>query len=210
MKRLLSREEAFTGLEAAIVLIAFVVVAAVFSYVVLGAGFFTTQKTQAVIQGGVQQASSSMQILGNIYGLDMTQLHTPGTGGTQIDYLNFTIGLAPGAMPIDFTKVSMVIYNHTTRNQINQTVPNLAFTEPPPGSGSSNWTIASISNWIPGSSPTYLQGTEQFNIVVHLSDSIASIAPNDQFTLEIRPAIGPSLVITRTAPASFYGVNALY
>ena len=32
-------EEAFTGLEAAIVLIAFIVVAAVFSYVVLGAGF---------------------------------------------------------------------------------------------------------------------------------------------------------------------------
>ncbi|MDD1660888.1 MAG: flagellin, partial [Methanomicrobiales archaeon] len=46
MKRLLSREEAFTGLEAAIVLIAFVVVAAVFSYVVLGAGFFSTQKAQ--------------------------------------------------------------------------------------------------------------------------------------------------------------------
>ena len=37
-------EDAFTGLEAAIVLIAFVVVASVFSYVVLGAGFFTTQK----------------------------------------------------------------------------------------------------------------------------------------------------------------------
>jgi flagellin FlaB len=37
-------DEGFTGLEAAIVLIAFVVVAAVFSYVVLGAGFFTTQK----------------------------------------------------------------------------------------------------------------------------------------------------------------------
>jgi len=39
-------DDAFTGLEAAIVLIAFVVVAAVFSYVVLGAGFFTTQKSQ--------------------------------------------------------------------------------------------------------------------------------------------------------------------
>ena len=39
-------DEGFTGLEAAIVLIAFVVVAAVFSYVVLGAGFFTTQKAQ--------------------------------------------------------------------------------------------------------------------------------------------------------------------
>ena len=39
-------EEGFTGLEAAIVLIAFIVVAAVFSYVVLGAGFYTTQKAQ--------------------------------------------------------------------------------------------------------------------------------------------------------------------
>ena len=36
--------DAFTGLEAAIVHIAFVVVAAVFAYVILGAGFFTTQK----------------------------------------------------------------------------------------------------------------------------------------------------------------------
>ena len=42
MRKMFDREEAFTGLEAAIVLIAFVVVAAVFSYVVLGAGFFTT------------------------------------------------------------------------------------------------------------------------------------------------------------------------
>lgn len=45
-------EEGFTGLEAAIVLIAFIVVAAVFSYVVLGAGFFTTQKAQETIYGG--------------------------------------------------------------------------------------------------------------------------------------------------------------
>ena len=37
-----TNSDAFTGLEAAIVLIAFVVVAAVFSYVVLGAGFFIT------------------------------------------------------------------------------------------------------------------------------------------------------------------------
>jgi len=206
MKRSLSREDAFTGLEAAIVLIAFVVVAAVFSYVVLGAGFFTTQKSQAVIQGGVQQASSSMQILGNVYGLDMSQLTPPGTGGVQINYLNFTIGLAPGGMPIDFTKVTMVFYNQTVRYQLNQTVPNLYDIEPPSG----NWTIYSVTNLISGSSPTYLQDSEQFNIVVHLPDSSDSIARNDQFTLSISPAIGPSLTIARTAPASFNGVNPLY
>ncbi len=46
---MMESEEAFTGLEAAIVLIAFVVVAAVFSYVILGAGFFTTQKSHEVV-----------------------------------------------------------------------------------------------------------------------------------------------------------------
>ena len=112
MKRLLSREEAFTGLEAAIVLIAFVVVAAVFSYVVLGAGFFTTQKSQQVVHQGVQQASSSLEILGNVYGLDTTG------DGAQIDMINFTIGLAPGGMPVDMTKVSMVISNQTNRTEL--------------------------------------------------------------------------------------------
>jgi len=38
MMKLFKNEDAFTGLEAAIVLIAFVVVAAVFSYVMLNAG----------------------------------------------------------------------------------------------------------------------------------------------------------------------------
>ncbi|HQE85366.1 MAG TPA: flagellin, partial [Methanolinea sp.] len=49
-------DDAFTGLEAAIVLIAFVVVAAVFSYVVLGAGFFTTQKSQETVYSATKQA----------------------------------------------------------------------------------------------------------------------------------------------------------
>jgi archaeal flagellin FlaB len=52
-------DNAFTGLEAAIVLIAFVVVAASFSYVVLGAGFFTTQKAQETIHIRMQQVNST-------------------------------------------------------------------------------------------------------------------------------------------------------
>ena len=58
-------DNAFTGLEAAIVLIAFVVVAAVFAYVVLGAGFFTTQKAQETVYKGVEQASSNIQMVGD-------------------------------------------------------------------------------------------------------------------------------------------------
>jgi flagellin FlaB len=49
---LFRNNDAFTGLEAAIVLIAFVIVAAVSAYVVLGAGFITMQKSQEVIYSG--------------------------------------------------------------------------------------------------------------------------------------------------------------
>jgi len=60
------KDDAFTGLEAAIVLIAFVVVAAVFSYVVLGAGFFTTQKSQETIYTGTKQASNNLATTGPV------------------------------------------------------------------------------------------------------------------------------------------------
>ena len=62
-------ENGFTGLEAAIVLIAFIVVASVFSYVVLGAGFFTTQKAQETIYRGIEQSTTNVQLAGNVYGL---------------------------------------------------------------------------------------------------------------------------------------------
>ena len=66
MFKKMDRNEGFTGLEAAIVLIAFVVVAAVFSYVVLGAGFFTTQKSQEAVYTAVDMSSSSMEIIGDV------------------------------------------------------------------------------------------------------------------------------------------------
>ncbi|HXW98313.1 MAG TPA: archaellin/type IV pilin N-terminal domain-containing protein [Methanomicrobiales archaeon] len=203
MKRLLSREEAFTGLEAAIVLIAFVVVAAVFSYVVLGAGFFTTQKSQQVVHQGVQQASSSIEILGNVYGLDMT-----GTGA-EINMVNFTVGLAPGGMPIDMTKVTMVISNQTNRTQLSAESPlyPCLLTAPPTPAPTNSWCIAKITN---GNTNTYLESGEQFDIVVTLQDGFSAIAPRDQFTLEVKPIIGPALSIARTAPTAISTVNAIY
>jgi len=64
----MKKESAFSGLEAAIFLIAFVVVAAVFSYVMLGAGFFATQKAQEVTYSGMKQATSNLIMDGMIYG----------------------------------------------------------------------------------------------------------------------------------------------
>ena len=95
MKNLYS-EDAFTGLEAAIVLIAFVVVAAVFSYVVLGAGFFTSQTAQATVHTGVQQASSSMELVGNVYGI------ATAAGAANLKYVNVTVALTAGGTGYGF------------------------------------------------------------------------------------------------------------
>ena len=197
MKRLLSREEAFTGLEAAIVLIAFVVVAAVFSYVVLGAGFFSTQKAQESVHTGVQQASSSFEILGDVYGLELS----PST--TQINYLNFTVGLAPGGMPIDMTKLTIVFANASVRNDITL-ASSTAFVENP---GVNQWSIARDIN---GNGNFLLETGEQMDIRVHLAENTGAISSRDVFTLEVKPIVGPSLSISRTAPGGINVVNKLY
>ncbi len=102
MTKIFNKDEGFTGLEAAIVLIAFVVVAAVFSYVVLGAGFFTTQKAQQVIYTSVDQASSSVEIMGDVYGINTTVDHP-----AAYKYIRFTVGLTSGGSPVDFSQTTM-------------------------------------------------------------------------------------------------------
>ena len=84
MRKMRKNEDGFTGLEAAIVLIAFVVVAAVFSYVVLGAGFFTTQKSQQVVHSGVTQAASNLVVKGEVYGIQTVDQDTIGLSSVLI------------------------------------------------------------------------------------------------------------------------------
>lgn len=65
-----SSDAGFTGLEAAIVLIAFVVVAAVFAYVVLGAGIVFSEASRSTVHRGIQEAGgSSLTVIGGVYGV---------------------------------------------------------------------------------------------------------------------------------------------
>ena len=54
-------KKALTGLETAIILIAFVIVASAFSFAVLNLGLFTTQKTGEVMQAGLEETLSSIE-----------------------------------------------------------------------------------------------------------------------------------------------------
>ena len=104
----MKKDVAFTGLEAAIVLIAFVVVAAVFSYVMLGAGFFATQKSQEVTYSGIKQSTSNVVLDGQLFGS-----HSNNAGGLQ--KLVFYIRVPEGGEAV---KLDDIKYLYAKTNQM--------------------------------------------------------------------------------------------
>jgi flagellin FlaB len=195
-------DNAFTGLEAAIVLIAFVVVAAVFSYVVLGAGFFTTQKAQETVHTSVQQASSTLEIVGNVYGSTAASKTAEG-----ITSVNFTVALAPGGTAVDFSKVTMTYSNATVLQTLNQTMPAGGKTYPVTSALSAGyWGVTAVNNDV-GTSNDLLEAGEQFEVSAMPPYNIMA---NDRFTIEIKPSVGAAFDITRSVPGGLNQVNLLY
>ena len=192
MKSLKRNDEGFTGLEAAIVLIAFVVVAAVFSYVVLGAGFFTTQKAQETVYQGVAQASSNIQMQGQVYGLATN----PATG---IDNITFTIGLAPGSPTLDLSMMKIVFSTPTT-SPVTYTWSN--------GNGSTSQF--GVSETLAGTTNIGIASLKAQNQTI-ITFQVSPVVPkNTQMNFEIRPSVGASLPFTKTSPPALSNTNVLY
>ncbi|MBQ3719098.1 MAG: flagellin [Methanomicrobium sp.] len=198
MKRM-NTEEGFTGLEAAIVLIAFVVVAAVFSYVVLGAGFFTTQKAQEVVYTSVDQASSSVEILGQVYGFgNGTDPHY-----TDVGQIQFKVGLTAGGSPVDFSKTTLTfstekdVYRLDLDNETKTPRSNIT---------AGRWGVIEIFN--SDANDLLLENQEQFVILAQTAAG-KNLTANQNFNLEIRPSVGASYAISRKITPSISAVNVL-
>ena len=89
------------GVESAIVMIAFVIVAAALAFVVLNMGFSTTQKAKTTIISGLSEASSTLEVAGKVIGIACTDSNG-GCGTTP--YLNATgipIKIASGGDSVD-------------------------------------------------------------------------------------------------------------
>jgi flagellin FlaB len=176
--RLLKDEKGFTGLEAAIVLVAFVVVAAVFSYVMLGAGFYTTQKSQEVVHTGVTQASSSIAPSGEVI--------VEGMAGNKATKMTFYITSTAGGTPVDLDKT---IVTYTDANE--------AKTFDKANGAWSYTTVISKS----GGSANLLETAEKIKIVLTLSGKVDSEpVANEVVQLEVKPPEGAVLIISRTMP----------
>ena len=185
MKR---NDQGFTGLEAAIVLIAFVVVAAVFSYVVLGAGFFTTQKAQETVYKGLEQSTSNIQLIGNVYGLS-----NDTTKG--ISEIRFSVGLGPGASAVDLSKFTVVFSTPTT------SPVSLTWTSGTATQGTFTTKINGV-----GSPVSSLDVNQQVEF-----DFLTEYVPaNSRMNIELRPSVGASLPFSKATPATIQNTNLLY
>ncbi|MEM3642174.1 MAG: archaellin/type IV pilin N-terminal domain-containing protein, partial [Candidatus Bathyarchaeia archaeon] len=67
IKALVQQKRGIIGLEAAIVLIAFVIIAAAFSFMVVNQGLYATERGKVVIQEGLKQASTPLTIDGTTF-----------------------------------------------------------------------------------------------------------------------------------------------
>lgn len=200
MKNIYS-EDAFTGLEAAIVLIAFVVVAAVFSYVVLGAGFFTSQTAQATVHTGVQQASSSMELVGNVYGIAAT------TGAANLQSLNVTVALTAGGTGMDLSQ--MVVSYRDNNGGYNSSLNfSASCTNAIAGNTAKlEWCIGQRLYSSGGVDNDVLDPNEQMILIVGVP---TTATPNTKISVNFQPAIGAVLPVTRTVPGSINVVQAIY
>lgn len=189
-------ENAFTGLEAAIVLIAFVVVAAVFSYVMLGAGFFTAQEAQSVVHTGMGQAASSIEVLGDVYGFNAT------ANPRFIENITFTIGLTAGNQPMDIARMRVTLATPRYRELLDLK-SSTGVAVPVDG----EWAVTKIFDEVnPGD--LVLDPNEKFQITVAVPAGQA-IPPDTRFTISMQPEVGALTTVVRTSPAYISNVNIL-
>lgn len=109
--RQLRNRRGIVGIEAAIVLIAFVVIAAAFSYVVINMGFFATQKTKETIGEGIAESSAAIQLDGTVIARtdDMQGIDDEviGTGDNTIKIFPVVAGTPLANIPIVLGSLSI-------------------------------------------------------------------------------------------------------
>jgi flagellin FlaB len=176
-------KKGITGLETAIILIAFVTVASVLGYSVLSAGIFSAEKGKAAVYQGLTQAQASMQLKGSV---------SATTVAGVVDTVEFTLAsvlndesvdmTAPTAAGLDPLNKNTLVINYT--DSTGATASNLLWTTTAQGK-------AGVAD--------RLGPNEQMLITVTLPTN--TMAVYDSFTLQIIPAKGAAITLQRSLPS---------
>ncbi|HXK34507.1 MAG TPA: archaellin/type IV pilin N-terminal domain-containing protein [Dehalococcoidia bacterium] len=179
-------EDGITGLETAIILIAFVVVAAVFAFVVLSTGLFSSERGKEAVYAGLAKTRSTMTLSSGVIAL-------ANPGLTQVDTIEFDLTLAAGGDTVNLdptaTSNSTVISYIDAQNVI----VDVNFTTVP----------------IRGNANLLLEPGELLRVTIDLAAEGLTVGPNASFSLEVKPPTGSYLIIQRTVPPALVEVNNL-
>ena len=191
LMKLLKAKKGIVGIEAAIVLIAFVVIAAALSYVVINMGFFATQQTKETIGSGMDEATSALQLDGSV---------TARTGtGANVTYLLVPVKLSVGKSQVDLGNntvvASVYLPTATLLNVYNGT------------STATDWTtlIGDVAAYeakfaiFNGDGDTVLESTEKAFLAIHLGSG-HELVEYDAIKVEVKTGRGAALTVVRTAP----------
>ena len=168
-------QKGITGLETAIILIAFVTVASVLAYSVLSAGIFSSERGKAAVYSGLESAQSTMSLKGTLVG-------TANAGITGLESVKFHLGLAISGDAVDLSKLVINYWDVETN------VTALTYDATP---AAGQWSYALTSG-----SGSILSGTVEAIIEVWLPAT--NISSYETFTIQINPPTGASITLQRT------------
>ncbi|MEX2245839.1 MAG: archaellin/type IV pilin N-terminal domain-containing protein [Dehalococcoidia bacterium] len=187
LARLLRRlrdDRGITGLETAIVLIAFVVVAAVFAFVVLSTGLFSSERGKEAVYAGLAKTRGTMALSSGL---------VAESNGSTVTTIAFDIVLAAGGD--DEHRDPAALTNRPVITNIDNT-PVLE-------------DVPYIATPIAGNTNNLLEPGELIRVEIDLAGAGAVVGINQTFTLEIKPPTGSYMVLQRTTPPAFQSVNNL-
>jgi len=176
-----------TGLETAIILIAFVTVASVLAYSVLSAGIFSAERGKATVYSGLESAQATMELQGSVLGL------APNMTGTDdvLEYVQFSVGLTiQGGDKVD---MSAVVINYYDSEMHEEDV---------------TWTSAISDGSSERGAPALLEEDELFVVMVDMP-ATSDVAEYDNFTIQVIPPTGATITIQRTLPGGISKVMDL-
>ncbi len=181
-KALYEDESGITGLETAIILIAFVTVASVLAYSVLSAGIFSAERGKETVYKGLKSAQSTLEIKGSVLGLS--------ANATKLTSIQYNIALAIANEIVD---VNTIVFDY-----FDQRVHSEGLT--------ANVTLS------PGSTErgtvTMIEADEVHIISITIP-ATANVTAYKQFTLQMVPPTGATVTIKRTLPGTLQNVMDL-
>ncbi len=189
-KRTARDEQGITGLETAIILIAFVVVATIFAFVVLTAGVFSAERGKETVFAGLEKARGSAELRGGVV--------VTATGSTLVvDDIQFAIATTAGGEPVPInpngtTNRTVITYrdDNIVDNDVTYTVTNIV-----------------------GDGDNLLEPGELLLINIDVVTGVSpapTLDPNERFTIEVQTPVGAVLDVTRQLPAELAVVMQLH